>query len=361
MPAVAAVVGAIAGAVAAVANIVAAGTLFATIVNIIAAVAGAVATIATIIKYGLRGSLLQVATAVMGIAGALSRAWNTIHNKLLYQFITYETEEEYEKANIVLKILTLMDRIETAINSTLGSIYKPIESVFHTIRQSINYALGGIEIKFEDVIQNVKRYGNNILAAIAASISIPYREYIENVEILYTTAKAWDAFNNKKWGAGIYYLLKMMNVRLSDEVKLLIELIDQKTNRLKYLLDNVFEWVQSDIRLLGNTLAANVNILSDIGKIFGAEEFTEIASKIRDFKVNVIDVAVRNIDELRRDFLNAYAKLMHPFHLFVVQYNAALSDDARIRRMFNYLSLTYMTRALLTIPLPSHVPLLRTR
>jgi hypothetical protein len=254
-----------------------------------------------------------------------------------------------------------MDRIETTINSTLGSIYKPIESVFHTIRQSINYALGGLEINFEDVIQNVKRYGNNILAAIAASISVPYREYIENVEILYTTAKAWDAFSKQKWGVGIYYLLKMFNVRLSDEVKLLIELIDQKTNRLKYLLDTVFEWVQSDVRLLGDTLAANINILSEIGKVFGAEEFTEIALKIRDFKVNVIDVAIKSIDELRRDFRNAYAKLMHPLHMFIVQYNAAKSEDARIKRMFDYLSLTYITKALLTIPSPTHVPLLRTR
>jgi len=361
MPVVAAVVAVVAGVVGAIASLISGLAVIATIANIIAAVAGAVATIGYLIRYGFRGSILQIASAVFGILGVISRAWKAIESRMWSLFVDYGLRGEYEKADVVLEIIWRMNKIEAVVSSVIQSIFKPLETLFSLIRQSITNALNWVEVRFDDIISNIQRGQTNIITAIASAITQPYRDYANYVEILYTVAKAWDAFGNEKIGAGVYYLLKFFNTRLSDEIRLLVELVDQKVTQVQAFIDTIIKWVKDDLTAIGVFATRQADVLLEIGRIFGAEELVDVAEKIRSFKLNVIDKTVRDLSELRADVKDFITKITHPFRLFVLQYHLARTEDRRIRRMFDFMSIEYLARALTNFPTIRFVPVLRVR
>jgi len=341
MPAAAAVVAIVAGVVGAIASLIKGLAIIATIANIIAAVAGAVATIGYLIRYGFRGSLLQIASTILGIFGAISRAWKAIESRMWDLFVDYGLKEEYGKADVVLEIIWRMNKIEAIVSSIIQAIYKPVESIFISIRQTIENALSWVTVRFDEVVQGVRRYETNLITAIASAISQPYRDYLSYLDLLYNVGKAWDAFERQKWGAGVYYLLKFVNVRVSDEVRLLVELIDQKMSSLRLMFDTIFRWVRDDLETISIFIGRQVGILMDIGKLFGAEDLTEIAEKIKRFKEDTIDVAVEYVHQIRNDFRVLIANLTDPVRQLIAQYYIAQSEDARAKRLFKYISLEY--------------------
>jgi hypothetical protein len=341
MPAVAGVVAVIAGVVSAIATIVGA-TVIATIAGIVGQIASAVYTIGTLIRHGLRGNIFQIASVLIGIGNILGKAWKSIENKLIDLYIQYGISEQYEKAELIEKILWDMDRIEAVVNNSIQTIYAPVESVIINLRTAIEEAFGWLDINWQDVVRNIQKYHTNLIGGILACISEPYREYLKTLDILYYTAKAWDAFQNQKWGAGIYYILKQTNLRINNEINNLIQLIEQKQSSLKLLINKLFEWVKTDVGTLNDWLMVHTKILSDIGKVFGAEEFTDLADAFDRFRKYTLEKVENIIKNVEKRFNKFWSEITEPITLFISQWHMARSENRRIRDMFRILSLEHL-------------------
>ena len=346
MPAVGAVVAAVASAVAAISYAVAGVCTVFTVASIVAAVASAVATIGTIIKYGLKGSITEIATAVMGIARVFVVGLKAVEHAILDQAVQYAIDAREVEALQWERLYERVHTISTAVETAIQTPYKFIEQSIKWIGREVSEAVDFPHVDFDEARVRIAEALKVVNGSIIGAITKPYVEYVKMLEILHTTAKAWEAFDNEKWGAGAYYLAKLVDLRVKGEVVNLAEIIDQKLNRVGRVVDQIIGVVSRETQILDDWLGRHQEIFLDIGRAFGAEELIEIGNKIRDYRTRVFGTFAETLALMRARTREVLDIVFDPLRSLVQQVQAARWDDARAQRLFRAISLEQLRRSL---------------
>lgn len=149
MPAVAGVVAVVASVVSAVSYAIAGITTVFTISSIVAAVASAVATIGTVIKYGLKGSITQIASAVLGIARTFVVALKGVETALARQFLYKATFAPGLVAPYISPEAQRWLEAWRAVTSITAAVEEVIQTPIKFIEQSIDYVVRQINAHVE--------------------------------------------------------------------------------------------------------------------------------------------------------------------------------------------------------------------